>query len=293
MAESLKAVVHFLAVPAGGTVSQAHGLTIGDAVAVTPDVLTPSTNGNFFTPITANSTTVTVTNTDVAAHDLDVLCEYWHSVERAFGGTPTVDLAPRPFVVGSGGAGGVGPAGPAGAAGAAGPAGPAGPMYPTYTTTLSVEDAQFLAATFPQYTKVNGAEFPVAELAYDDAANESAFWSFPALLYGSGNLTVTLEWYATSAVAGDCVWGAAIACITPTTDTQDVETKTLAAENTATTTHPGTTAKRLLQTIITVTNLDAITAGDMVWLRLRRLSAGNTMAGDANLVKATVAWSTT
>lgn len=68
---------------------------------VTPDVLTPDADGNFFTTFLADDINVTVTNADTVAHDLDLLCEYWHSLEREFGSFATVNLTPTPFVVGS------------------------------------------------------------------------------------------------------------------------------------------------------------------------------------------------
>jgi len=160
---------------------------------------------------------------------------------------------------------------------------------------LTPEAAAFPAATFPQYNKVAGTNFPVTGLAYDAAADEAAHWKFEAISYGSGNLTLDVEWYADSASTGDVVWGAAIAAITPDTDTQDVETKAFATENTVTDSHLGTTGQRLHRATITISNLDSLAARDDVWIRIRRVgsSGSDTMTGDAILALAVLSYSDT
>lgn len=163
----------------------------------------------------------------------------------------------------------------------------------TITHWLAPEEAQFLAANFPAFTKANGTNFPVSGLAYDAAAEETAYWKFEAVSYGSGNLTLTLYWYADTASASDVIWGAAVAAITPNTDSQDVETKAFATANTVTDTHLGTTGQRLHSCDITISNLDSIAAGDIVWIKIYRDAdaGGDTMTGDAILVGAKLAYS--
>lgn len=160
---------------------------------------------------------------------------------------------------------------------------------------LTPEAAAFAAATFPQYSKVNGTSFPVTGLYYDAAADEAAYWKIQALSYGSGNLTLDLEWYADTATSGDVVWESALAAITPDTDSQDVETKALATVNTVTDTQLGTTAQRIQRATITISNLDSLAARDEVWLRIRRLgsSGSDTMTGDAVLTLAVLSYSDT
>lgn len=160
---------------------------------------------------------------------------------------------------------------------------------------LTPEAAAFPATVFPQYNKIAGTAFPVTGLAYDAALDEAAFWKLEALNYGSGNLTLDVEWYADSASSGDVVWGAAIAAITPDTDSGDVETKALATENTVTDTHLGTTGQRLHRASITISNLDSLAARDDVWVRIRRVgsSGSDTMTGDAILALAVLSYSDT
>ena len=161
--------------------------------------------------------------------------------------------------------------------------------------TLLPEEAQFLAANFPAYDKPGGTNFPVACLKFDAATDEAAFWKLIAQNYGSGNITVNILWYADTASSGDVVWDAQIAAITPNTDTQDIETKALAAVNSVTDSHLGTVGQRLHEATITLSNLDSIAADDLVFLRLNRdaNNGSDTMAGDACVVAVEVTYSDT
>lgn len=155
--------------------------------------------------------------------------------------------------------------------------------------------AQFLAANFPQFNKINGTAYPVPGLAFDASAKETAFWGFRADNYGSGNLTLDLDWYADTASSGDIIWGAQLAAITPNTDTQDTETRALAAANTVTQTHLGATGQRLHRATITLSNLDTLASKDEVFLAIYRDAAagGDTMTGDAILLRAVLSYSDT
>jgi hypothetical protein len=155
--------------------------------------------------------------------------------------------------------------------------------------------AEFLASAFPQRDKINGSGSPatvIPILKFDASANECAYWRFVLTGYTSGNLTLDIFWFADTATSGDIVWGGAIACITPDTDTQDVTTDSLATENTVTDTQLGTTARRLQKCTVTISNLDGAADGDEVVLRIRRLSAGNTMTGDGCLLQARLSYAT-
>src|SRR4051812_18463189 len=122
----------------------------------------------------------------------------------------------------------------------------------TVTIQLDVEVAQFLATNFPQYLKTLGTNSPVPGLSFDASTDEAAFWHFVARNYGSGNLTLALYWYADTATSANVVWEAQLAAITPDTDTQDVETKSLATLNFVQDTHLGTTGQRAHKCTITI-----------------------------------------
>jgi anaerobic selenocysteine-containing dehydrogenase len=149
-----------------------------------------------------------------------------------------------------------------------------------------------------QHTVVDGTNFPVESMAYDGGStNESAYVKFMASNYGSGNVTVDVVWYTNSAqTSGNVVWGAALAAITPDTDSQDVETKAFATANTVQDSHLGTTAQRVHRASITVSNLDSIAANDYVCLWLYRNASdtsNDTLAADANVLMVEVTYSDT
>lgn len=156
----------------------------------------------------------------------------------------------------------------------------------TFYHFFTPEEAQFLATSFPAIVKNNGTNFPVSGLAFDGAADEAAFWKFVAVNYGSGNLTLTIYWYADSGTTGDVVWDAQISAITPNTDSQDIETDGLATVQSFTDSHLGTTAQRLHSCDIAISNLDSLAAGDFVHLRLNR--DANNAADTMNAVDAIV-----
>lgn len=165
----------------------------------------------------------------------------------------------------------------------------------TVKHTLLPEEAQFLASAFPAYVKTNGTNFPVSGLAYDATTDEAAFWKFIAQSYGSGNITITILWYADTGTSANVVWEAQIACITPNTDTQDVETDALATLNYVQDAHLGTTGQRVHSCAITLSNLDSIAADDLCFLRIARdansTNATDDMSGDAILMLAELSYS--
>lgn len=142
------------------------------------------------------------------------------------------------------------------------------------------------------YDVVSGTNFPVSSLDFDAATDESIFFKFRAVNYGSGNLTLALDWYADTASTGSVVWGAQIACITPDTDSQDIETKAFATANSVTDTHLGTTGQRLHRALLTLSNLDGLAADDWCVLKIFRDAdhGSDDLAGDACLVGLTVSY---
>lgn len=165
----------------------------------------------------------------------------------------------------------------------------------TVSQVFVPEDAVFGGAAAPAYRKVNGTNFPVSGLYFDASSDESAYFKFRALRYGSGSLTLDIDWYADSASSGNVIWGAQIAAITPDDDSQDVETDGMATASTVTDSHIGTVGQRLHRATITISNLDSLAADDWVTLRIYRDAdaAGDTMTGDAVLTLATLSYSDT
>jgi hypothetical protein len=160
---------------------------------------------------------------------------------------------------------------------------------------LAPEEAQFAASAFPGFVKNAGTNFPVSGLAYDGTTSERAYWKFEPASYGSGNITCDILFYNDSSTAGACVWEAALAAITPETDSQDVETKAFATAQQVTKSHPGSVAQRLQKATITISNLDSVAAGDEAWLRISRLpaDAGDTSSADIILTSVRLSYSDT
>ncbi len=97
MASQLKNILHFVNIQPGGTQTLPHGLN-NTFKKLIPDVLLPSIPG--IVTMTADDTNVTLTSVAVVPVTVDVLCESWHTIERAFGNQQTTQLAPQPFVSG-------------------------------------------------------------------------------------------------------------------------------------------------------------------------------------------------
>lgn len=161
--------------------------------------------------------------------------------------------------------------------------------------SLWPQDAELLATGFPAYDKINGTSSPVSRLLYDAASTESAFWRWEAVAYGTGDITVEILWYAVNATSGVVRWEAAMAAITPDTDSQDAETDGLATAVTVDDTHLGTTSKRIMKASLALSgaSLDGVAAGDHCVLKISRVggNAADTMANDAALVEVRLSYS--
>jgi hypothetical protein len=161
---------------------------------------------------------------------------------------------------------------------------------------LAPGHAQFPTTNFPSYVRISGTNFPVEYLAYDASTDETAFWKIHLLGYTSGNITLTIGWNSQgSQTSGTVVWEAQIAAVTPETDTGSIESKSLATLNFVQDTHLGTTALRLMECTLTISNLDSAAANDVVWLRVARdanaTNATDSMTGDAGLAYVIVSYS--
>jgi hypothetical protein len=165
----------------------------------------------------------------------------------------------------------------------------------TVRQDLFPEEAQYLGSSFAAFDRELGTNFPVGRLLYDKDADEAAFWHLDAVDYASGNLTIEIDWYSTSATSGVVRWEAALAAITPETDTQDASTKAFATAQTVDDTHLGTTAKRIMRASISLSNLDSVADADEAWLRIRRIgsNAADTLANDAALTLVRVSYTGT
>lgn len=142
---------------------------------------------------------------------------------------------------------------------------------------------------------IAGSDFPVPCLDFDPAADEQVFFYFRAVRYGGGPVTVEIDWYADTASAGNVVWEAALACISPDADAQDVESKGFALASFVQDTHLGGTPQRLHRAVLMVGDNDGMQPDDWCVLRLRRDADGthapDDMLGDASVVAVVLSYS--
>jgi len=165
----------------------------------------------------------------------------------------------------------------------------------TVKQSMPVECAMPVGTAFPQLVSNAGTNFRVLGWAFDTSTEEAMALHWKVVGYGSGNVTVTIVWYADTASSGGVAWGCSLAAITPDIDSQDVETKAFATEVVGTDTHRGTTGQRLHTCAVEVNQLDSLAADDEVWLKIARKTgnAGDTMTGDAIVVGVTISYSDT
>lgn len=137
--------------------------------------------------------------------------------------------------------------------------------------------AEFPAASFPQLLLVNRR--PV--LAFDAAADETAYWSFIAPQGLTGTLTLVLTYMMASATSGTVGLQAAVEAVTDGDSTDlDGATSFDTVNNSASTTVPGT-AGFIDQISITLTNADSIAAGDYVRVSVNRDGDGSAITDSA------------
>lgn len=158
------------------------------------------------------------------------------------------------------------------------------------TTTLQLHPVEAGLPTLnpPALSDKHGANFTVKALSFDDTTDERCFWQLRALNFASVPMTVDIYWYTSSATGGSVVWEVAIAALTANDDSQDLETKTLAAADFIQQGHGGDTAKRVHRARVNVTNLNSLARDDMLFLQLKRdadgTNATDNLVGDAHVL---------
>jgi hypothetical protein len=134
------------------------------------------------------------------------------------------------------------------------------------------------------------------QLAFDASNLEWACWQFRVPADYASALAAKLVWKMVSATTGNVILVSRLAAFTPGTDSTDFDAKVFATANTsAATAVPATTAGRLAETSITMTNDDSVAAGDFAVLYVARdgASGSDTAAGDLELVGVALTYTTT
>lgn len=106
MPNVLKSALTFVGVAAGGQATLAHQLA-NNGVALQPSIISFDSRSAGFVYVASTATTVTVQNNNLVPADCTILCEWWHTIERAFPGAPPPGVLPTtPIIVGAAAAGG-------------------------------------------------------------------------------------------------------------------------------------------------------------------------------------------
>lgn len=141
--------------------------------------------------------------------------------------------------------------------------------------------AEFPASNYPQLTLSNRRP----ALAFDAAADETAYWTFNAPQGLTGTLTCVVTYAMASANSGNIYWQAALEAITAGDALDTDSTTSFDTANSGNGAVPAT-AGYVQQISITMTNADSIAAGDLVRLSVNRDAdnASDTASGDALLL---------
>jgi hypothetical protein len=134
------------------------------------------------------------------------------------------------------------------------------------------------------------------EIAFDGAGStrEQCYWSFRLPTDYSSSPVLKIQWKA-NATTGNVVWQARIAAITPADADTPNEHALPASADTVTTGVNATEARRLVESSITLTNIDSMAAADWVVVNLYRdpSHASDTCTVDAEVVAVSLEYTTT
>lgn len=133
------------------------------------------------------------------------------------------------------------------------------------------------------------------QFAFDAASLEAAMWQFRVPADYASAMVLKVVFKMVSATTGNVIINGALAAYTPGTDTTDFDAKAFAAANvSAATAVPATTAGKLGEISLALTTDDSIAAGDMAVLYLARDGANgsDTAAGDMEVTAVAITYTT-
>lgn len=147
---------------------------------------------------------------------------------------------------------------------------------------LTPESARFPSTNFPQLLTVHATERILA-LAFDPTTSESCVWAGVAPQGLTGTWTAVISYIMASAVSGGVAFDVSVQAVT-SGDALDLDASasydTVNGGSDAAV--PGT-AGYMEQISITLTNMDSVAAGDLLFFKLARdvADANDTATGDA------------
>lgn len=159
----------------------------------------------------------------------------------------------------------------------------------TVSVPLDILGARVDLTNTPELYVTAGSNFPSDGYAFPQSSSRALYVKIGAEAYGnSGSWTLSLRWYSrSSSTSGNVTWTVAMAAITPG-DAQSVETKAFATSQ-AVTQAVVATAKADTESVLTISNLDSVAAGDDVWFKITRTDTS--MTGDAILFRGSLSYS--
>lgn len=150
-------------------------------------------------------------------------------------------------------------------------------LYMATRAVFTPPSAEFYDTTnFPALTTVNGRMV----LAFDATTDENICWTSVVPQGLTGTITVVISYFMASATTGAVRWQCQLECVTAS-DALDLDAATsFDTANTAGGTVGGV-AGYMTQTTVTMSNTDAMTAGDVYRLRVSRDADGTSGTDDA------------
>jgi hypothetical protein len=133
--------------------------------------------------------------------------------------------------------------------------------------------------------------FRVAQ--FDASTRQDLWWAFTVPQNYASAPILRIQWFA-NATAGSVVWGGRIGAVTAADADTPVE-HAMATATTVTTAANTTEALRLVDSTITLANLDSVAVGDLVFVNLYRDAANgsDTTTVAAEVIAASIDYTTT
>ncbi len=132
---------------------------------------------------------------------------------------------------------------------------------------------------------IAGTNFPYSQLEFDAAAEECAFWraALPPNFDPDEDIIVRVWWKASTAIAGDAVWGISVL---GRTEGDDIDAAALGTEVEGVDTVQGVVEQLTVTTITLTPAQHALAADDMLIIKLARKAAdaADDLADDADVV---------
>jgi hypothetical protein len=162
----------------------------------------------------------------------------------------------------------------------------------TGTIILPVQAAKIAGAFVGSTPQIEGGD-SAWKLLYDASTEEEALWQFRMPANYSTSPVLKLQYSMASAITGAVAWNAEIMAVSPS-DAAGIGTSSFDAVNVGSGTVAGT-ASFMTEISVTLSSVDSMVAEDLILLKISRdpADAGDTATGDAELLAASIEYTTT